>query len=115
MDVRTIGIGLLATLSLLGPRVAGAEMLTKGEADLRIAQGGGPGMTGSSGGAQSNAGTAIGPKDGAPAAVPPPAAMDGNTRPDVGAGTNRGDTDGQGRSSHGGTAGAQRPLPTAAP
>jgi hypothetical protein len=113
MKARIIEVGLIATLTFLGAQAASAELLTKGEGDLRIAQGGGPGMTGSSGGAQSNAGTAVGPKDDdAPAAVEPPGAMGGNPRPEVGQGTNRGDTDAQGRSSHGGTSGIQRPEPT---
>jgi hypothetical protein len=115
MKSRSIGIGLVATLTLLGPWGASAELLTQGEADLRLAQGGGPGMTGSSGGAQSNAGTAIGPKDKPPAAVDSPGAMGGNPRPEVGAGTSQGDTDAQGRSGHAGTSGVQRPQPTSVP
>lgn len=114
--MKTIGIGLIATLSLLGPQIAAAEMRARSAADVQLAQGGGPGMTGSSGGGQSNAGTAIGPpKDDPPAAVAPPGQLGGKPESDVSAGTNRGDTGSEGRASHGGTSGTQRPLPTAAP
>lgn len=115
MTARAIAIRTLVTVALIGaPILALASFAERGSPDadaLQLAQGGGPGMTGSTGGGNSNAGTALGPEadragDAGDAARPPPEGR---------MGTSQGDTEGHGRESHGGSSGAMRPEPTRVP
>jgi hypothetical protein len=106
VTVALIGTPLVAIRSSAGPGASGSA-----SEGLQVAQGGGPGMTGSTGGGNSNAGTAMGPDDDSPTA--PDAAAP--ARPDGTLGTSKGDTTATGRESHSGASGAMRPEPTRTP
>ena len=117
MTARRIVPRLLVTVALIGaPLVALRSFAELGasrsaSAGVRVAQGGGPGMTGSSGGGNSNAGTAIGPDGDAPVAERPVAPA----RPDGRMGTSQGDTSATGRESHAGASGTMHPEPSRTP
>jgi hypothetical protein len=118
MTVRAIAVRSLVTIALIGAPILAmasfAELIAPDAGTLQLAQGGGPGMTGSTGGGNSNAGTAMG-EEGGPTGGPDSPDAEVPPRSEAGTKSSRGETEGQGRGSHAGSSGAMRPEPTALP